>query len=229
MNKDTNKYAGTERSWRWRAWSCTSGNSAYTHFPTECSRQLTRNTGQTSLNFGLCLQRTPKTFSVSSLRSSQPPRDPGSWLLTWVPRWRLAKCTSGMKRTGWVSRSTKGLKTVISIRLWEGSSGTLTSETEKEKKKTADTLVNSLYTQTRYRPQSTLLRFKKLKLQHYIRYGSRCLNKEEKHSLCEETRCLYLYYNQLNVLPKSEKRLFLNIDRHIKKIWSSMFNFCLKG
>ena len=99
----------------------------------------------------------------------------------------------------------------------------------KKKKQIADTLVNSLYTQTRYRPQSTLLRFKKLKLQHYIRYGSRCLNKEEKHGLCEEICCLCLYYNQLNVLPKSEKRLFLNIDRHRKKIWSSMFNFCLKG
>lgn len=66
------------------------------------------------------------------VKSYSPAATLGSWLRTWVPRWRLAKCTSGMKRTGWVSRSIKGLKIVMSIRLWEGSSGTLTSETGKK-------------------------------------------------------------------------------------------------
>lgn len=61
---------------------------------------------------------------------------PGQWLPTWVPRCRLAKCTSGIKRTGWVSRSRKGLNTVMSIRLCEGSSGTLTSGTERNKMRT---------------------------------------------------------------------------------------------
>lgn len=55
---------------------------------------------------------------------------PEPWaLLTWAPRCRFAKWTSGMNRTGWVSRSMKGLKMVMSVRLCEGSMGTLTSET----------------------------------------------------------------------------------------------------
>lgn len=62
------------------------------------------------------------------------PSSPQPWaLLTWAPRCRFAKWTSGMNRTGWVSRSMKGLKMVMSVRLCEGSMGTLTSETAETK------------------------------------------------------------------------------------------------
>ena len=87
----------------------------------------------------------------------------GFGLPTWAPRWRLAKWTSGMKRTGWVSRSMKGLKTVMSMRLWDGRSGTLTSETEKKKKntRTPQSAASIPRLQAGYRASSL---FKKLKL-----------------------------------------------------------------
>lgn len=50
--------------------------------------------------------------------------------LTW--RWKEEKWMSGMKRTGWVSKSVIILKMVMSLRFWR--MGTLTSTTRRERK-----------------------------------------------------------------------------------------------
>lgn len=54
------------------------------------------------------------------------------WLvLTW--RWKVEKWMSGMKRTGWVSKSVNILKMVTSLRFWR--MGTLTSTTRRKRPK----------------------------------------------------------------------------------------------